>query len=360
MPTVQINGARINYIQMGCESGDNCEDLVMVHGLATNLAFWYLHHASAFSKQYRVTLFDLRGHGRSSITESGYTPPNMALDLQHLLDHLNIKRAHFLAHSFGGVIALNLACRAPDRIISLILTDTHISAVRGLQKTKDWKFGKKIQPILLKYDLDLDVREPYFGYKLLSAVARLQIQKVEIPQDLTDLIKPLLGKNGNRTARQWLKLMQTTQAEKELMGDDTLTLDSLRKLTFPILAIYGEHSQAMSTCDQLLNVWPHADFRRIRQAGHFFPITRPSDFMENCRQFWDGAFKPGISLREGDYNKSKRYFRNTRFYNRGDKWFIHTREAEDTGPFENLNEAQEFLESQILSGETRKYIPNES
>jgi pimeloyl-ACP methyl ester carboxylesterase len=275
MPFVQTNGIRTNYVQIDCESGNDCEDLVMVHGLATNLAFWYIRYVSAFSKRYRVTLYDLRGHGRSSITDSGYTPKNMAVDLQQLLDHL--------------VVALNLACLNPDHFASLVLADTHISIVRRVQKTKNWEFGKRIQPILEQHSLDVDVREPYFGYRLLSAVAHLQIQNVEISQELEDLVSPLMGNNSKRTANQWLKLMGTTQAEKELMGDDGLSLDRLRKLNFPILAMYGEYSQAMSTGEQLLEVWPHADFRQIRGAGHFFPITRSSELMENCRQFWNGS-----------------------------------------------------------------------
>jgi hypothetical protein len=74
--------------------------------------------------------------------------------------------------------------------------------------------------------------------------------------------------------------------------------------------------------------------------------------MENCRQFWEGALKTGITLRNDD--SLKRYFRSNRFYNREDKWFIHTRETEDKGPFENLSEAKKFLKTQIITQQTRK------
>ena len=60
------------------------------------------------------------------MTESGYTPHNLATDLQSLLDHLGIKRAYFIVHSFGGIIALNLACIDPKYVAGLILADTHI------------------------------------------------------------------------------------------------------------------------------------------------------------------------------------------------------------------------------------------
>ncbi|NUO09623.1 MAG: alpha/beta hydrolase [Candidatus Brocadia sp.] len=347
MPSVEVNGVRINYVQINCESGEDCEDLIMVHGLATNLAFWYFSHAQTFSKHYRSTLYDLRGHGRSGITYSGYTAKNMAVDLQQLLDHLGIERAHFIAHSFGGVVALNLACLDPDRFASLMLIDTQISAARQLEKRIYWDMGGRIQQILDQNGLDISVRDPYFGIRLLSALARLQIQGAEISQELKDLVGHLSWKNNKRTASQWLKLMETSQAEKELMEDDNLSLNSLKKLNFPILALYGEFSQSMLTGEKLLEALPHADFRRVRKAGHFFPIIRPSEFMENCLQFLNGTMIYGVPRRIEDC--SKRFFRSDRFFRREDKWFFYTRESLEMGPFEYLEEAKKFLLAKIIS-----------
>lgn len=347
MPSLEVNGSRINYAQVDCECGSPCQDLVMIHGLATNMAFWYYPHAANFSKHYRVTLYDLRGHGRSPATSSGYTPRDMRSDLQHLLDHLGIGRAHFIAHSFGGAIALDLACRHPELFASLALVDTHISAVRRLPETRDWKFGKLIQPILDRYRIEVDTKEPYFGYKLLSAAARLHEQNKDIPPELERILSPLIGRFSKRTAGQWLNLLKTTRAEEELMGDDGLSLDSLQKLNFPILAFYGEHSQAMSTGEQLLQVWPHADFRRMRDAGHFFPRTRPSEFIKICRHFWDNACANGIPFRNGESLKC--YFRSDRFYSREGKWFFDTRESAKEGPFDSFEEAREYLGSTISS-----------
>ncbi|MDY6853744.1 MAG: alpha/beta fold hydrolase [Thermodesulfobacteriota bacterium] len=346
MPSVEVNGVQINYIQFDCESENSCEDIVMIHGLATNLAFWYFHYVPEFSKYYRITLYDLRGHGRSAITANGYLPKNMAIDLKQFLDYLYIKRAHFIAHSFGGVVALNLACMNPDRFASLVLADTHIDAARILQEKSDCEFERRIQPILDRNGLNIDARDPYFGYRLLSAVAHLQNQNVKISKELHNLAYPFTGRNSKRTANQWLKLMEKTQAEKELMGNDNLTLDALRRLTFPILAIYGEYSHAMPTGRELLKVWPHADFRKIHKAGHFFPTTRPSDFIKSWRQFIRGALIDKVPLRKGD--NGKRYFRSDRFFIKDDKWFFYTRESTKKGPFADFNEAQEYLSANYL------------
>lgn len=348
MPSVKVNDVLINYLQIQGESGKDCKDIVMVHGLATNLAFWYFSHAPAFSKYYRVTLYDLRGHGRSGITDSGYTARNMAVDLQLLLDYLGIERAHFVAHSFGGVVALNLACLDPVRFASLLLIDTHISAVRQLENKLHWEFGARIQQLLDRNGLDISVRDPYFGIRLLSKLAHIQKQKdAELPQEVEDLMSHLNWKNNKRTASQWLHLMETSQAEKELMGEDGLSLDSLRKLNFPILALYGQFSQSMLTGEQLLEVWPHADFRRVREAGHFFLITRPSEFMENCLRFLNDTMIHGVPRRKGD--GSKRFFRSDRFFKREGEWFFYTRESVEIGPFDNLEEAKGFLLAKIAS-----------
>lgn len=347
MPTVDVNGVKLNYIQIGPESGEACRDLVMVHGLATNLAFWYMPHALKFSDRCRVTVYDLRGHGRSGATPSGYTPHNMSVDLLGLLDHLEIERAHFLAHSFGGIVALNLACGHSDRFRSLILVDTHISAVRRMLRTRNWAFGAKIQPVLNRYGIRINTDNPYFGFKLISEIARLHRLGITVPTELTELVSPVVGNFNNRTARQWLELMETTEAESELMGDDGLSPASLKKLKFPILAMYGEHSQAMSSGEQLLEVWPHAEFYRVRDVGHFFPVTRPREFMDTCRQFWQDGTIFHIPRRKGD--AGRRYFRSDRFYRRQGKWCFDTRESSGEGFFESLEDAMTGLRSRIPS-----------
>ncbi len=345
MPTVNIKGARFNYLQINPEAKGDCEDLVMIHGLATNLAFWGLHYAPFFSKRYRVTIYDLRGHGRSEVTESGYTPCEMAGDLLALLDHLGIRKAHFLAHSFGGIVALKLACLVPDRISSLILADTHVTAIRNIQKNLSWDFGERFQPVLRENNLTIDTQDPYFGYRLLTEAARLQVQGQYISSQLKEFVCPLMGKFGRRTSNQWLKLMDTTKAEEEMMGDDSLSLQSLSELRFPILAVYGEKSQAMLTGGHLLDVWSHADFRCVRNAGHFFPSTRSDEFIKYCKQFWIDAKTQSPPRRKGESVKS--FFRMDRIYRQDEGWFFSTREEPRKGPYTNFEDAKSSLQTYV-------------
>ena len=65
----------------------------------------YFNYAPALARRIRLTLPDLRGRGRSEMPAAGYSAANRARDLTELLDHRHIDKAHFLAHSFGGVPA---------------------------------------------------------------------------------------------------------------------------------------------------------------------------------------------------------------------------------------------------------------
>lgn len=348
MPTALINGSRINFVKL-CD-GDECgrETLVMVHGLAANMAFWYFQYACEFAKRFRVVVFDMRGHGRSEMTPSGYDAENLATDLAGLLDHLGIDKAHFVAHSFGGLIAMNFALKHRDRVLSLVLADTHIAAARHVKNVGEWTFGRKIQGVLDDHGFGLDTRDPYFGYKLLTRVAELQLDGQSVPPELAELVYPLTTATGGRTAAQWLRLMRSTSAESEMMGDDGLSLQALRSFEFPIIAMYGDLSPARLTGMELLNVWPHAEFRNVRNAGHFFPSSRSEEVISACYRFWQGDLAQ-TQRRHRAGEAQRRYFRSDRIFKDSLGWYFTTRELPRIGPFAQFDEAEEMLTKAVLN-----------
>ena len=51
MPIADLKGARFNYMQLEREAGERCDDLVRVHGLATNADFFPISHAADLVKE---------------------------------------------------------------------------------------------------------------------------------------------------------------------------------------------------------------------------------------------------------------------------------------------------------------------
>ncbi|MBS0432146.1 MAG: alpha/beta hydrolase [Proteobacteria bacterium] len=336
MPKALVNGVRLHYLQVGDATAR--ENLVMVHGLASNLAFWYFQYAPEFSKRFRVTLLDLRGHGGSDVTPSGYKPADLSLDVSGLLDHLGIAEAHFIAHSFGGLVALHHARRHPGAVRSLVLADSHVPGLLGVRTTPGtWARGQVIRPVLQRYGIDLDTDNPHFGFRLLGVMAKLRLSEQPVPEELMGLFGPVMVKFGRHTAAQWLKLLSTTTAEADFLDGGSLEDDELRKFDFPIFAIYGDSSHARRTGDELCKVWPQAEFQLMRGAGHFFPVSRTEELIGLCNSFWESIENEPRNVRRP--NDTRAYFQSDRFYMIDDGWYCSLREGGRLGPFGSREEA---------------------
>ncbi|MBT1705792.1 alpha/beta fold hydrolase [Chryseosolibacter indicus] len=80
--------------------------------------------AIALSKHYTVILPEQRGTGRSIPNKLDSTTINVSAlttDLKNLIDHLNVKKAKIIGHSWGAMLAMNFAALNPQRVESLYL-----------------------------------------------------------------------------------------------------------------------------------------------------------------------------------------------------------------------------------------------
>ncbi len=124
MPKAFVNGINLHYVQTG-----EGPDLVLIHGIASNLGQWQLSILPAFTEHFRVTMYDLRGHGYSDMPPNGYTPNHMVGDFSGLMSNLSIQRATILGHSYGGMVALYYAVLHPERVDRLIIADSGIPSL---------------------------------------------------------------------------------------------------------------------------------------------------------------------------------------------------------------------------------------
>lgn len=122
MPAVRVNDIDIYFEQHG--SGP---DLLLIMGLGAHLGAWALQ-TPAFARQFRVTVFDNRGAGRSSAPDEPYSMRGMADDTAALMDALGIPHAHVVGASMGGMIAQELAINHPERVDRLVLACTRARA----------------------------------------------------------------------------------------------------------------------------------------------------------------------------------------------------------------------------------------
>ena len=79
---------------------------------------------SELERRFRLVRYDTRGHGRSPVPPGPYSIDDLADDLVALLDRLDVPRAHLVGLSLGGMTAMRVAGRHPDRVARLALLCT--------------------------------------------------------------------------------------------------------------------------------------------------------------------------------------------------------------------------------------------
>jgi pimeloyl-ACP methyl ester carboxylesterase len=141
------NGVKLHYVEQGNPQG---EPVILVHGYVINstLQWTFPGVTKPLLKDYRVILFDNRGHGLSERpTEPEKYGLEMVHDVARLMDHLQIKRAHLVGYSMGAFIAHKFAALYPDRAKSIVLggagwlqdgpaTETADAIAESLEKKK--------------------------------------------------------------------------------------------------------------------------------------------------------------------------------------------------------------------------------
>jgi len=97
--------------------------LILSPGLGGSASYWKPNIA-AFAEHFRVIAYDHRGTGRSEREPPGPTSiADMAQDVIGLMDALKVNYAHFMGHALGGIIGLELAMRAPERVARLVVVN---------------------------------------------------------------------------------------------------------------------------------------------------------------------------------------------------------------------------------------------
>ncbi|PKL76779.1 MAG: hydrolase [Candidatus Melainabacteria bacterium HGW-Melainabacteria-1] len=119
MKDYHVDGARFAVFE-----GGEGEPVVMLHGYVGSHKTWR-HQLPALAQDYRVIAPDLPGWGRSSRDPNlDYHLDSELARLVGLLDQLGLAECNLFGHDYGGLLALGLVLKHPQRVRRLALLNT--------------------------------------------------------------------------------------------------------------------------------------------------------------------------------------------------------------------------------------------
>lgn len=251
MPILKVNGKSVHLQELHKGAA---ETIILVHGMFSNLSVYYFNIAPLLATKYHVVLYDLKSHGMSEKASTGYDLESMTNDLLALMDQLNLQHVHLGGYSFGGLIALKMAIRFPERINKLAIIeapDPNDDKTRGI--------------------IDEYSREFLEHYV----------------ENFTDTTKVKMGKRQmERNHRMYEYLFYQTSIKKDmLLEKNFFSSEAIRKINQSTLLLYGTDSNCLDAGKYLDKLIENADLIAV-PGDHNIPIQQPLVIAEALLNFF--------------------------------------------------------------------------
>lgn len=125
--TASVNGHDVYYEIHGDLTAGGVP-ILLLHGGAMTIGSTFGALIPALLRDHPVIGVEQQGHGHTPINDQPISLETMRTDTLGVLDALGVDRAHVISFSAGGMLGIELAVNAPDRVASL----SAISAAQNL------------------------------------------------------------------------------------------------------------------------------------------------------------------------------------------------------------------------------------
>ncbi len=210
MPFTPSHGADIYWKMEGAE---DAPALILLNSIGTDMDLWDAA-LPMLRARFRLVRIDTRGHGASAAPDGDYSLPMLANDVLAVMDAAGVAKAAVAGVSLGGMIAMQMALDAPERVSALALVctsatmdsaswDARIAKVRGegMASIADLAMGRFLSPeyIAAQPAMAATVRRALIGMAASGyAGCGAAIRDMAIAERLGEIAAPTLVVTGGR------------------------------------------------------------------------------------------------------------------------------------------------------------------
>jgi 2-succinyl-6-hydroxy-2,4-cyclohexadiene-1-carboxylate synthase len=271
---LQREDVRLSYFVEG-----DGPPITLLHGFTQSGRSW----SEVISKMpagWRWIVPDLRGHGETH-TRHG-SPCSMEActeDLGALWDELGVERTHLAGYSMGGRLALHVAARRPDRLLSLLTIGAHAGLdedAREGRRRGDEGLAERIEKEGIEAFVDYWGALPLFAgleRRGPSYVAQLRAERLQ--NHVAGLACSLRGMGAGTMEPVW---------------------DDLGRVTFPCTFVAGQQDHGyVTSARKLASTVRQGQVEIVPRAGHAVHQERPDAFARLLASHLAAATATGAS-----------------------------------------------------------------
>lgn len=255
--------------------------MIIMHG-GPGLGSAYLEeHLSELGKQHQVIFYDQRNSGRSPLVEDStkISLDHFLKDIDDIRSFYKLEKVHLLAHSWGGLLAMNYAHQYPDKVDKMILINS-LSGDSKINEQANTKLANRFSAD------DLEARSRIMqteAFKNQNAKAYDELMMLGFEYQFSDATK---------INRLHLDLPDDFVRKSALLGHlykDLYTYnftEELKNITAPTLLLYGlDDPVTPYALNSLSSTLPNFTIKAIEDAGHFPFIEKPEQTIDHINTF---------------------------------------------------------------------------
>ena len=248
---------RLNYFVAG-----QGPPVTLLHGFTQSGRSWR-ELISHMPEGWRWIVPDLRGHGETRIKAGADCSMDACTDdLVALWEELDLGRTHLVGYSMGGRLALHVAARRPERLLSLLTIGAHA----GLDE--DARAGRIHGDEALAERIEKDGIESFVDYwsalPLFAGLERrgegylAQVRAERLQNHVAGLACSLRGMGAGVMEPVW---------------------DDLARVNVPCTFVAGQLDHGyVASARRLAGSVPHGQVQLVLRAGHAAHQERPDAF----------------------------------------------------------------------------------
>ena len=251
---------RLHYLDWGNEGAS---PLIMIHGNRDHCHNWDWM-ADRLADRYHILAPDLRGHGDSQWSiGSAYAISEFVYDVAQLVRQTRVAPVRIVAHSLGGIVALQYAGAFPDEVVRLVSIEgfgrpAEIDRPSPVDQLRRW----------IQLGREMSGRSPRRYGSLDEAFERMKEANPHLSSEQARHLT-IHGSNQNEDGSYSWKFDNYVHLHDpwDFGGGHVRALWS--NIACPVLLIGGAESWAARSGTDLLEDFPNARHEIVQHAGHW-------------------------------------------------------------------------------------------